>query len=260
MSRKNARGEAQTILQAAQPPEETGAITEEHLAGLPAPVQRYLRYAQVIGKEPIRSVRLKQKGSFRTSADGKWLPLIAEQYFTVNPPAFLWYGAIQAFPLVTLTGRDVFFEGRGSLKIKLLSLVTVAEESGPETDQGELIRYLSETMWFPTAWLSECLRWEAIDDTTARASLSHGGTSVSVDVHFDAEGQISHIAAQRYWEEDGNYELKAWWGVGSNYEERNGFVIPTQAEAIWKLPEGDFSYFRGEVTEIEYDVPEPYGA
>jgi hypothetical protein len=75
-------------------------ITEAHLLGLPEPVQRYLRYAQVIGKETIRAVRLKQKGFMRLQPGQKWLPMVAEQYFTTNPPrvSLAWhYQALSAY-------------------------------------------------------------------------------------------------------------------------------------------------------------------
>jgi Family of unknown function (DUF6920) len=30
-------------------------------------------------------------------------------------------------------------------------------------------------------------------------------------------------------------------------------LIPTRVEVAWNLASGDFSYFRGEITEIEYN-------
>jgi hypothetical protein len=60
-------------------------ITDAHLTGLPEVMQRYLRYAGVVDKEPIRSVRLTQQGVMRQQPDQKWMPLVAEQYFTLNP-------------------------------------------------------------------------------------------------------------------------------------------------------------------------------
>jgi hypothetical protein len=39
------------------------------LAGLPAPVQRYLTYTGVIGKPWIETVRVAYKGRFRMAAD-----------------------------------------------------------------------------------------------------------------------------------------------------------------------------------------------
>jgi len=44
---------------------------------LPGPVKRYLNYAQVVGKEPIRTVRLKQQGFIRQQPDQKWFPMAA---------------------------------------------------------------------------------------------------------------------------------------------------------------------------------------
>ena len=56
-------------------------ITEEDVQNLPEPVQRYLRYTQIIGKEEINTVRLKQGGYFRMKEDQKWMSITAEQYF-----------------------------------------------------------------------------------------------------------------------------------------------------------------------------------
>lgn len=83
-------------------------ITEAHLLGLPELVQRYLRYAQVVGKESIRVIRLKQTGFMRLQPGQKWLPMVAEQYFTTNPPAYLWHSTIKPFPLLSMSGTDWF--------------------------------------------------------------------------------------------------------------------------------------------------------
>ncbi len=37
-------------------------VTEEDVARLPEPVQRYMGYTKVIGKKKVSCVRLKQKG------------------------------------------------------------------------------------------------------------------------------------------------------------------------------------------------------
>lgn len=39
-------------------------VTISDIEGLPEPVQRWMKHSQVIGKEKIASVRLKQKGFF----------------------------------------------------------------------------------------------------------------------------------------------------------------------------------------------------
>lgn len=66
-----------------------GLITQAQVLSLPPLLQRYLRYAGVVDKEPIRTIRLTQRGSMRQQPGQKWMPLVAEQYYTTNPPAFL---------------------------------------------------------------------------------------------------------------------------------------------------------------------------
>jgi Family of unknown function (DUF6920) len=62
---------------------------------------------------------------------------------------------MRPFPFVRISATDQFSDGHGSIHIKLLSLITVANACGPEMDQGSVLRYLAEMIWFPTAWLSD---------------------------------------------------------------------------------------------------------
>jgi hypothetical protein len=43
----------------------------------------------------------------------------------------------------------------GRMLIKAASLVTLDDANGEEMNQGEMMRYLSEIMWFPSAFLEE---------------------------------------------------------------------------------------------------------
>ena len=146
-------------------------ITEAKVLGLPEPMQRYLSYAQIVGKEPIRTVRLKQQGFMKQRPGQKWLPLVAEQYFTTAPPAFLWHATIRPFPLVSISATDQFSDGHGNMLIKLWSFITVGDARGPEMDQGELQRYLAEMVWFPTAWLTDATEWQAFDTHSVKATM-----------------------------------------------------------------------------------------
>jgi hypothetical protein len=62
----------------------------ENLERTPAPVQRWLKRSGALDKERPNTVRLLQRGAIRTSPDGAWMPAEAEQYFSVNPPGFVW--------------------------------------------------------------------------------------------------------------------------------------------------------------------------
>src|SRR5690242_13394023 len=54
-------------------------VTEAMLEGLPAPIQRYLRYAGVVGKPIPQIVRLRQHGKFRTDPQRPWMEIKAEE-------------------------------------------------------------------------------------------------------------------------------------------------------------------------------------
>lgn len=228
-------------------------ITEAQVLGLPKPVQRYLHYAGVVGKEPIHTVRLKQQGLMRQQLGQKWMPLVAEQYFTTSPPAFLWHCTIRPFPLILMSATDRFTGGHGNMLIKLLSVITLGDAHGPEMDQSELQRYLAEMAWFPTAWLSDAIEWQAIDAHSVQATFRDPRVTGSVTLHVNEQGQVTHFTAQRYKEEHGRYLLAPWLVQVEAYQEVDGIRIPTKFEITWHLASGDFSWFRGQITEIEYN-------
>lgn len=255
---KTARREAWELLQKSQDTT-PAAIAAADIIKLPEPVQRYLRYSGVIGKEKIQTVRLKQKGFFRPQENLSWMPMIAEQYYTINPPGFLWFGIVKSLPFLSISARDKFVDGHGNMLVKIQSFFTLTNASGEKLDQGALLRYLGEIMWFPTAWLSNYIHWQEIDNNSAEVTLHYNGLKVSAILHFNAEGQIVKLTAQRYREVKGEYFLDEWEAIPMNeYREVNGLRIPSKVEVVWKLRSGDFSYFRGELVDINYNVRELY--
>jgi len=144
---------------------EVGMLTEEgskvqskifsfnDLEGLPEPVQRYFKYALRDGQENIRFVRLKQVGEFRMKENQSWMPIKAEQYFTTENPGFIWRVKFTMAPFIWIDGRDMYYQGKGNMLIKVLSTITVADAAGSEMDISSLIRFLAEAPWFPTALL-----------------------------------------------------------------------------------------------------------
>jgi len=65
-------------------------LTDDALDTVPPLIQKWMRQSQVVGKLSPTHVYLTQTGSMRTSADGKWMPFHAEQYFSVPQPGFIW--------------------------------------------------------------------------------------------------------------------------------------------------------------------------
>ena len=229
-------------------------ITEADLAGLPEPVQRYLRYTGVVGRETINTVRLEQIGALRQTPEGEWKRIEAVEYFSVNPPAFVWMGEMVAGPLSIVSARDSYVGGRGRMLIKMLGIRTIGDVQGGEMDYSSLVRYLNEMMWFPTAYLNDNVSWEAVDDSSARITISDAGTSASAVLHFDEKGAITNFVGDRYHEVDGAYVKDVWETPITGYGEFNGLRLPVKGEAVWRMSGRDFSYIELELTAVHYNV------
>lgn len=230
-------------------------VSKADLEGLPLCVQKWLESSQVIGKERIRTVRLKQKGLLRTKEGQPWMPTEAEQYFTINKPGFVWQARIKAATLIYIVGRDKYYEGKGNMLIKFLSLITVVDAKGKELDQGALLRYLAETIWFPSAALSDYIKWEEIDSNSAKATMSYGGITASGVFLFNEKHEVINFVTQRYMETSGQYSLETWSPIVKEYKDFNGIKIPSKVEVMWKLKTGDFKWYQLEITDIEYNKP-----
>ncbi len=233
-------------------------ITDRDIEGLPQPVQRNLRYTGVIGRKRISTVRLRQKALFRLKPNQKPMPLYAKQFFSSDPPGFVWQAKAKMNPLMWVSGSDSYVNGKGRLVMKLWSFIRVVNAYGPKLDQGELLRYLSEVIWFPTAYLSEYITWEAVDDSSAKATISYGGITASAILYYDSEGRLIRLDADRYMDTDEAAVTQKWSTPVKQYAEVNGLKIPVKGAAVWHLPGGDFEYIDLEITGIEYDNPTKY--
>lgn len=225
----------------------------DDVADLPSPVRWYFETVLQPGQRHVETVRLAQEGEFRLGgADAAWYPCTAEQVYSVSPPRYAWDGRIEMVPLVETRVLDAYVAGEGLLRANLLGAIPVASEGpDPEMNEAELQRYLAETPWFPTALLPAAgVTWAGIDDQTARATLTDGDVTATATFHFDDDGYLGRITANRYRrDEDATAQ---WVGEYRAYEERDGMTIPTRAEVGWRTDERVVPYWRGRISEITY--------
>jgi hypothetical protein len=223
------------------------------LDGLPAPVGRYFRAALAEGQPIVSAIHVAYAGEFNLSETrAAWSPFTSTQLVIARRPGFDWDGRIRLAPGVDVFVHDSYVAGDGALRAALLGLVPVAAMGGtPEMAQGELMRFLAEAAWYPTALLpSQGVRWEAIDDTSARGTLTDGATSVSLVFRFDADGLIGAVsAAARHRGAVATPWEARFWG----YATRDGMRIPLEGEVAWRPPGGPWPYWRGRITAITYE-------
>lgn len=228
----------------------------EQLAGLPDPVQSYLQTVLTPGQPMVAAVHIVHSGTFNMNESGEqWLPFHSTQRVITRGPSFVWDGRIRMLPGTYAHVHDAYVDGGGILHAALFGLITVAEiRDTPEIARGELMRYLAETAWYPTALLpGQGVTWTAVDDTSADASLTDGEISVTLRFHFDSDNLIESVyAAERDRTVGDATEPTPWDGRFSNYRRHDGMLVPMDGDVGWILPAGRLSYWRGRIEEIVF--------
>jgi hypothetical protein len=227
------------------------------LEGLPPPVQRFFRAALRDGQAIVAAASVTHTGSMNMSASAEqWKPFTSTQRVITQRPGFDWNARIMMFPGVPALVHDAYVAGEGLLRVALFGLVPVVNMAGtPEIARGELLRFFAEMAWYPTALLpSQGVRWEAVDDTSARATLTDGTLTVTLLFRFNANGLIDTVRAEsRDRVVDGKNVSAPWQGRFWNYAERGGMQVPLDGEVAWLLPEGMKTYWRGTTTSLNYE-------
>lgn len=229
-------------------------VSISDLENLPEAIQKWLTVSGVIGQQKVSTVYLTQELELKLKPEqSSWNTGTAEQYFSIDPPAFNWASNIQMNPIIKVVGRDKFTGGKGEMLIKLLSLIPVANaKNDAKVDQATLQRYLAEIVWFPSAALNSTISWEAIDDRSAKATMEYLGTKGTGVFHFNSNGQFEKFTALRYKDSKDNTPTE-WTVTNLKTEEQNGIQIPTRCEASWKIEETQWTWLKLTVKHIEYD-------
>ena len=180
-----------------------------------------------------------------------WSPFTAVQNFSAAPPGFLWDARIRIAPAIYAYVHDGYAGREGVMYGAISALVPVVNERGTSMmATGELLRYLAEAVFFPTALLPRGgVSWAPVDDRTARVTLTDGDTTVACDVDFGERNEIVGISAMRY----RNDELTRWVGHFGDYRRVDGMMIPMSGAVEWMLPDGPAPYFRAHLVDTRYD-------
>lgn len=226
------------------------------IADLPAPVRRYFELALTDGQPIIRAADAAMMGTFNMSLDApQWKRFTSQQRVITHRPGFVWNARIMLFPGFPVQVHDAYVAGIGILTRSILGLFSMGNISGTgEPARGELMRWFAECAWYPTALLpSQGIEWQAVDATSAQATMTDGPIRLTMLFRFGDDGLISSIHADaRGALIDGQTVMMPWEGRFSDYRRQDGMLIPFYGEVAWITPLGEKPYFRGTVTQMTY--------
>ncbi len=232
----------------------------DEIVDLPAPVRRYFERVLTDGQPMIRAADIALEGTFNMSLEApQWKSFASEQHVVTNRPGFIWNAKIMLFPGLPVRVHDAYVVGEGILRPSILGLFSLGAVQGTgEPARGELMRWLAESVWYPTVLLpGQGVEWQAVDATSAQATLSDGKVRLTMLFRFGEDGLVCGIRVEaRGALIGGKTVMMPWEGQFRDYRRRAGMMIPFYGEVAWITPQGERPYFRGSVMQVIYRLAE----
>ena len=202
-------------------------------ADLPAPVRRY--FLTAFGEQVPRTESLIALGTGRANF-GFWMPL---RFRLTHDPGVAFQRDMEVtwFGRTVLKAVDRYVNGAG------MTGPVGREATGPAVDQGANMILWAEAPLIPSLWLTDDrIRWEAIDNTSARLIFPFHDGEDELTVHFDPEsGLISHLTALRCRSEETG---KVPWRVDFlTWQTVDDMTVPEQLSVTWADQGKPWSYW-----------------
>jgi hypothetical protein len=173
------------------------SFPEDRIAGLPEPVQRYLRHAIPSAGPLAALVRLQLRQeikSKKTEAGSRAHVLEVEQWLSRQ-------GSAGEGVLRRGVGRHATFwylDGKGAGRETALGYPMIVN-TGPHSVKVLQRRFLHELIWLPSALLpDQGVAWTALDESRIRAELSLDGEKAAIDLTIGPDGRLLEAVSQRW--------------------------------------------------------------
>jgi hypothetical protein len=230
-----------------------GTIGENHLAGLPEAVQKWLRGAGIIGQMPISSVRTRMEFSMAWNHRESWRDGISHLYVNAVEPGFVWMGTSKELPFVRLCGKSVFLKDREEETYPLLSMGRAQILQGEKLREKMQIEYLSYLPWMPAAAVKDDLQWEGLPDNQVRVTLTQGSNTGEGIFSFHSDGFPAAFEARMPVFENGGFVYRTIRVTYTGYMTSEGFRIPEQVLYFWLDDGSETGWMEFRHTDTDYN-------
>lgn len=231
------------------------AVTEQDLERVPEPVRRYVRQAGAVGREAATHFRARWRGRIRSTAEDPWMEFTAEQHNFVDDAArfFLMDARRAGLPVDVL---HMFRDASASMRVRLLSLFPMVSSSGPDLTRAETVTLLNDlAILAPGALLNPSIRWEPVDERTARADYTIGSNTIGALFSFDEGGRlIDFVSEDRLAASTDGRDLtrQRWSTPLSEYRSFGPWVVASRGEGWWHPEDSPaFAYIELDLLDLE---------
>ena len=188
------------------------------------------------------------------------MPFTGKQVNTYGPRpqrAFIMDATRSGLPVTVL---HLFADTTATMRVKVLSLFTVVDASGPEMDRGETVTVFNDLVVLaPGAIVDAPVQWTAVDARHVRGDFTDGAQTVSAELTFDAEHDLVDFVSQdrlRASADGKSFTRQPWSTPLTGHRVTDGRRVFTVGEAVWHppRPEGPFTYLEFHLDGITYNV------
>ncbi len=232
-------------------------VTEADLVPLPAPVQRYLRFAGVVGQPQVQNYRIRFVGRIRSAASAPWMEFTAEQLSFADRPTrlFMMDAKMKGLPV------DVFhsyIDTEARMRVKVLSLYPMVDASGFDFTTAETVTIFNDMcVMAPATLLSPDITWKSIDDKTVQGTFTNSGHTIRAVLNFDSSGALVNFTSDDRpgLAPDGRTLVPQRWSTPlTGYRAYGAVRLASHGDARYAATSGEFTYGEFDLREISYNV------
>lgn len=222
---------------------------------LPENVYLWLKNVGVFDSKRINTIEFDQNGFMKLSNEQKnWWKPDANQIVNVLNPSFIWTVDLSIIPFINTKGKDILYNGKGSMLIKIGYILPIVNElPGKKINESSLSRFLLELPWYPTAALENYMKWEKISKFKAKGTLNYKDNKVSAIFYFDKNYNLIKVEGKRFKEVNKGAIRKICIGEVKKYSKIDKLKIPTKIDVSWIENNEKFTWYKIELENIEID-------
>lgn len=220
-------------------------------AGLPAPVERYLRVTYGEEVPVIHSAVLTGRGRIQPNT-----PIFLPARFRFvheSGTNYRHFFEVTWFGLPVLTVDEGIVDGASFFENPLLG----TEYDEPGMNQGATLALWAEAIWFPAVLATDArIQWQPVDDVTALLRVPFEAGTETFVVRFDLEsGQLTTMEAMRARTKDIDQKI-LWMPRSLAWDWIDGYLIPSESAVVWQDQGTPWAYFSVEDVVYNGDVSE----
>src|ERR1035437_6036 len=158
-------------------------LTEADIALLPAPVQKYIRYAGAVNKPKVKNIKIVFDGEMRDKGKD-FFKFNSVQYNFFDDPTRLFFMKARMYG-TTVPAYHCYQNATATMQVKLIGLFNVVNVKGTEMNKAETVTVFNDMcLMAPATMIDKRIEWMPVDSLSAKATFTNGINKITATLYF----------------------------------------------------------------------------